>query len=321
MAMGNYKLELKQRGVGDTIMATKLVRGIKKSHPQINLNVVGTLADDVFLNNPYVSKDDDSYESVTIDVKGPLDDMWLTGRGCYQDALIVAWTRETGIPVRSDGGGVDLYLSDSEKKSWCNKPYWVVAAGSKSDMPVKQWPVEHFQHVINNTPEIRWVQVGAIGDGRPRHIQQQLSNVEYLVGKTTLRELFSVIYNAEGVLCHLSAPFWIADAFCKPRVAIGGGREPGWLYESNNHSMVRGVGVQDCVSVLTTVGLYDCCRVTGCGARGVVPVHNETPYPENYLCKLPVLTDTSAHAKCMVDTQPELVVRQVKRINGIITPR
>ena len=60
--------------------------------------------------------------------------------------------------------------------------------------------------------------------------------------KTNLRQLFRLIYHAEGVITCVSLPMHIAAAFAKPCVVIAGGREGArWeMYQNHRYLAING---------------------------------------------------------------------------------
>jgi len=114
--------------------------------------------------------------------------------------------------------------------------YWVINAGSKDDMSLKQYPF--YQEVVDMLADkITFVQIG-----QKAHNHRPLEGAIDLVGKTNVRELFRLIAKSAGVLSCVSFPMHIAAAFTKPCVVVAGAREgTRWeLYPNHQFIYVNG---------------------------------------------------------------------------------
>jgi len=106
----------------------------------------------------------------------------------------------------------EIYLTNAEieqynKKFNLPKIYSVVQSNSKTSYtPNKQWNIKNFQRVVNDRSDIYWIQIGSQGEFL-------LDNVDDYRGKTTLRELFYIVSNAqfvfsnEGLINHIASAF------------------------------------------------------------------------------------------------------------------
>jgi hypothetical protein len=148
--------------------------------------------------------------------------------------------------------------------------YWIIVAGWKNGMPIKAWPVSYCQEVVDSMRgRVAFVQAGVRSSWHP-----PLRGVTNVVGKTTLRQLISLIYHAEGILCPITSIMHLAAAIpaseksvfkIRPCVVVAGGREaPHYI----NYPMHR---------VLHLVGQMDCCARGGCGKSHFGP--GQCPYP------------------------------------------
>jgi hypothetical protein len=135
-------------------------------------------------------------------------------------------------------------------------PFWLVCAGGKHDITVKWWAAERYQEVVNHfRGRIQFLQVGHAGHHHPR-----LDGVMDLRGRTDLRQLIRLVYNAQGVLCGVTALMHLAAAVprpphrpgLRPCVVIAGGREPPPWEAYPGHQFLH------------TVGALPCCREDGC---------------------------------------------------------
>lgn len=172
------------------------------------------------------------------------------------------------------------------------EPYWLINAGSRGDQPLKQWPVERYQSVIDQTPEITWVQIGASDATHP-----ELRGVISMVGKTSHRDLIRLMYRASGVLCGVTYLQHLAAAVerppgvqgLRPAVVVSGGREPISWFGYPGHQ------------ILHTIGALDCCAEGGCWK--IQPKdcrHYDDDVP-----------------RCMRLIEPIDVIRAIRRFNGV----
>jgi len=144
-------------------------------------------------------------------------------------------------------------------------------------MSAKRWRARRFQELVECLPDITFVQVGL---ARDNHIRLSGDNVMDLIDRTKIRELFSLVYNADGCISLVSSLMHVAAAFDKPCVVIAGGREPFTFEKYANHRY------------FDVTGALPCCRLKACW-------HNALSACENH---------DGSYAACM-----DLIsVRQVK---------
>lgn len=181
-----------------------------------------------------------------------------------------------GIKIPQTELRPEIYLSQAEK-SWTNPlvlrkgseyldaRYWVINAGSKSDFSLKQYP--YYQEVVDilvsdiysTLPkDVKIVQIG-----QRTHKHEPLKGVVDMVGETNIRELFRLIYRAEGVITCVSLPMHVAAAFSKPCVVVAGGREgTRWeLYPNQQFLYVN--------------GCLPCAPYDGCWKSGIEDCQNK----------------------------------------------
>jgi len=160
------------------------------------------------------------------------------------------------------------------------KNYIVIAPGSK--WKTKRWTVEGFKDLIKYLQKRDNVVV-LLGGMEDREYADSIlnsldkkDNLLDLVGKTNLRESFSIIKNAEILISNDSAPVHMAVAFNTPVIDIYGPtvRDFGF-YPYRNGTVVELIGLE--------------CRP--CGLHG----HNECP---------------EGHFKCMRDLKADEVIKK-----------
>lgn len=207
----------------------------------------------------------------------------------------------------------EIFLSTTEKaagplsKYFINRPYWVVGAGGKYDYTTKWWPHQYFQEVVDSLPEILFVQVGT-----KDHFHPPLKNVINLVGKTSLRDVLSLVYHAQGVLCPHTFLMHVAVACntdsIKPCVVLAGGREASHWFSYNGHK------------VFHKVGSLSCCSNGGCW-KSRCTIINDGDKKNQHLCERPIefpspintkIFDSYMIPQCMTMIKPEHVVTAIK---------
>jgi heptosyltransferase-2 len=163
------------------------------------------------------------------------------------------------------------------KKFNLEKPYIVLAPGSI--WKTKMWLPEYFGEVSKFLEEngIKTVLVGSKQDEKVCNKVSQISiNCLNLCGKTTLREFFSIIKEAELLISNDSAPVHVASCFNTKTVAIFGPTVPRFgFYPYRNGVVVELENLP--------------CRP--CGIHG------------GKKCK-------KEHFKCMIDLKPEKVIEK-----------
>lgn len=104
--------------------------------------------------------------------------------------------------------------------------YAVIAPGAR--WTTKKWPAERFGAVASMLP-VNSVIAGAMSDREASQTIEALSGgkARSVAGKTTLKELVSLIKDAEVLISNDSGPMHIAAALRKPVVAVFGPTNPG----------------------------------------------------------------------------------------------
>jgi len=245
---------------GDILVMTNAIRDLHLAHPGKFITDVRTPASDIFVNNPYITKlqyDEGEYNKINtwfasnigktkmlgdinvIDMQYPL--IHQSGaRGAHFAEGHREFLEETlKIKISQTKIRPEIYLSEQEKNlpRLIKDKYWVINSGSKSDYTLKQYP--YYQEVVDLLKDkIQLVQIGV-----KSHLHQPLRGVIDMVGKTdNLRDLFRLIYHAEGVITCVSLPMHVAAAFKKPCVVVAGAREgTRWeLYPNHRFIYVNG---------------------------------------------------------------------------------
>lgn len=297
---------------GDILTLTAAVESLHSTYPGEFLTDVRTTCREIWNENPHLTQiaDDDS-EARRIECQYPAINHSNQRAVCFLSGYTSHLGEKLGRPLSLTTNRPHLYLSDDEK-NWVNQirehhthgrdvPFWVVNAGTKSDYPAKQWPVEFFQEVIDRTQgRIRWAQIGECSDS---HFHPDLRGVFDLRGQTDLRQLIRLVYHARGGLGGVTLLQHLCAAWQKPYVCLLGGREPvTWT-------------TYPLQTTLHTIGSYQlpCCRLGGCWKSRVVPLDDGDSKNES-LCDRPVVGLTRPVGECMTRITPQQVVDSIKRM-------
>ncbi len=300
---------------GDILVMTSAIRELQRNYPGKYEIDVRTPCNELFENNPYLTKHNISETDFNI-LNGkfasvPTSDMSIASHtGKLGDILVIdmhyplihrsgkngahfseghtEWLEEVlGIKIQQDSIRPEIYLSQAEKdwpspvvvKKGYTGRYWVINAGSKNDYTLKQYP--YYQEVVNLLRDkVRFVQIG-----QKSHNHKPLDGVIDMVGETSLRELARLVYHSEGVLTCVSLPMHLAAALGKPCVVVAGAREgTRWeLYPNHQFLYVN--------------GCLPCATYDGCWKSKNGDCHNKKD-------GVPV---------CMALIHPEDVVRSIER--------
>lgn len=287
---------------GDVMAMTAAVENLFRVYPGKFEVDVRTTAWEIWENNPHITPiASDDPDAQVIDCQYPLIHH-CNGQAVHMiDAFVQHLAEQIKHPMRCVVNRPFVYLSTDEQ-SWVDQvaqnfaygrkvPFWIVNAGAKNDFPAKQWPVEHFQAVIDQTRgRITWVQVGA-----SEHDHPDLAGVIDLRGKTDTRQLIRLVYHSRGGIGPLSFLMHLAAALEKPYIAIGGGREPvQWNAYPKQH-------------LLHSIGSLPCCERGACWRSKVIPQAGEST------CERPIYGLKKPVAECMARIRPSEVVSILER--------
>lgn len=281
--MARQRLVLRHKyALGDTICFTGLVRDVHLNYPGQYDVLVDSHFREVWQNNPHArvitAKDRKTGPRIqTVDISYK-QGILAAGRG--DKTHMLPWyhrdfTEKTGIalPCRLPKG--DYHLTDKEKEPIVEGRYWLMIAGYKTDMTNKAWWSHRYQEVVNALRKMGiWCVQAGVKHSNHRH--PTLNNCLSMIGKYEhSRQFANLIYNADGVICPITAGMHLSACFDKPTVVLAGGREdPSW----EAYSDVYGAFGPNCAPVKTehrflhTVGALHCCEKKGCWKKRVVPI-------------------------------------------------
>jgi hypothetical protein len=279
---------------GDAVAMTAAIYSLHKAHPGKYLTWVESPYPEVFQYNPDVVPMQCPADALPIHMHYPAIHK-CNERGIH---FMQGWCEFMGaalnihIPLLTNRPHLYFLVMNPPQDD-----YWVICSGGKNDFTAKQWP--YYQEVVDRLHNVvRFVQVGSAVDSH-----EPLLGAECMVGRTTLRQLFSLVRSARGVLCGVSLLMHVAAALQKPAVVIAGGREPvQWNAYPNQHYL-HTVGALPCVSVQGEVG-------AACWRTRTVPLGDNSVLDTN-TCQRPV----DGIPECMRLIGPDEVASVVLRYN------
>jgi len=276
----NELILIQKQSPGDIMMATVALRDLHTAYPGKYKTDMRTPCNEIFYNNPYVApiqpradeneiieklKADDNHPPLVIDgriycnLHYPMIHQSGQRGTHFADSMTDFLAKQLDIEIPRVGLRPEIYLDQNEQlwpspvmvKRGFDKPYWVLNAGIKSDFPLKQYPF-YSQVVDMLEDKVNFVQIGLKAHMHPLLAPGRTNVIDMIGGTENLRELFRLIFHAEGVITCVSVPMHIAAALKKPCVVVAGGREgTRWeLYPDHRF--------------LYTNGALDCCLYDGC---------------------------------------------------------
>lgn len=285
---------------GDVMCLTAAVESLHSLFPGRYLTDVRTTAWEIWQHNPRISQlcsDDPDVEVIRAEY--PAVHRSNSEPITMIEAMTEHLEKRLGIGLRCMTNRPVVYLSD-EEKGWVDQVteitgtktrFWLVNAGSKNDFPLKQWPVEYYQEVVNRTRGlITWVQIGSLEHNHP-----ELTSVIDLRGKTDTRQLIRLAWHAAGGLGPITFLMHLMAAHRKPYVCLAGGREPvQWIAYPTQ-------------TTLHTIGSLSCCATSACWKSKVLASQGENS------CDKPVFGLSRLVGKCMAQITPDEVVPILRR--------
>ena len=289
------KLILKQmQSPGDLLMLTVAIRDLHLNYPGWFETDVVSCYPEVFFNNEYINylPKQEGIEVIDLDYGPYLHKLRKRGLH-FSDCFIHILNEKLDLRIRKSTSKPHLNLTYNElskrlflEKFDIRKPYWIINAGIKNDIPLKQYPPYMYQKAIDLIKSHSNFHCDIVQTGNDHHIHPRLDGVINMVGKTNnLRDYFSLVYHSEGCIGPVSMQMHLAAAFDKPCIVLAGGREePSW--EKHNGHVY-----------LNSIGDLDCCQYEGCWKKNLadcVTINNDNRYP-----------------KCMMLISPESIVNEV----------
>lgn len=230
--------------LGDRLMFTPVVRDLKKAHPDWEIGVE-SIGPEMWENNPHIVRNMTKPDKIFHIGPGKVTRGSKTNGLHVTNAFRCSLEEHLGEPVQQGPFKPEIFLSETEKNSRIiDGRYWVINTDC-GPFSAKRWHNERFQQVVDELSDITFVQVGLKKDNQYR---LRGPNVIDLLDKTKIRELFSLVYNAEGCISLISSLMHVAAAFDKPCVVLAGAREPATFEHYANHRYIDMVGCLSCCS-------------------------------------------------------------------------
>jgi hypothetical protein len=302
--------------LGDIVLLTAALRDLHRSYPGQFVTDVRTAFDDVWLHNPWLRPVREE-EAEMVECEYAL--LNESNRAPYHavHGFIEHLNRQLGLRIRPTEFRGDIHLHPLERiwtpqvveRLGADLPYWIIAAGGKTDCTIKWWAPDRWQEVVDHfRGRILFVQVGAATDRHP-----PLRGVLDLRGQTDVRQLVRLVHHSVGVLCPVTSLMHLAAAV-PPRkgrlqnracVVVAGGREPANWAAYPHHQFLH------------TLGALSCCDQGGCWKARTVPLGDGDRARDRNLCVDPVRTGRAESApslpRCMAMITPADVIRAVER--------
>lgn len=222
--------------LGDVVILTNVIHNLKKSFPDINFCVdAKNNYLDVFENNPYISWFDKDVADFFVEcVYAPYSQKTANAGSCISAFNINAFEKMRRI-TSEDKFFIHILTPEFFIKIDDNKygDYCIINANCQTCSETKSYPF--YQDVINSRKDIKFIQIGG---NEERDITSNLDGVIDLRGKTSVKELISIVANAKCVISPPSAIVHIAAAFPNVKtIVLSGAREPYILtkYENTIH--------------------------------------------------------------------------------------
>ena len=246
-------------------MLTAAVRDLHRAYPGQFITDVRTPCPDLWLNNPHLTPLSETDRDIEIvDCHYPLIHESNQAPWHFLHGFTDYLNRRLSLAIRPTAFRGDIHLAEHEKTTDglpaevtdCGLPYWIVAAGGKTDFTIKWWATDRYQQVVDHfLGRVRFVQVGDAG-----HVHPGLENVIDRRGRTSLRQLIRLVGRSSGVLTPVSLLMHLAAAVdytetapgSRPCVVVAGGREPPHWEAYPAHQFLH------------TVGMLSCCATGGC---------------------------------------------------------
>ena len=296
---------------GDSLMFTCAVRDLHRQFPNEFTTQITTRCRDIWLNNPHAKSLDRNSKSLQYRIGYSSSINSSNQRNAhFASGFVQDLSEKMGTRIRLTDMRPDIHLTDAEELNRpVKEPYWVMIAGGKRDFTTKLWAPESYQGVVDRLAgQVKFVQVGAAGHNHPK-----LDNVDYKVGKTSLRQFIHLVRHSEGVVCPITCGMHLAAAFNKPAVVIAGGREPWWWEAYTRNTWAVNVPQVKCPddfvdhTYLHTMGDFNCCLQQACWRNGVGEHKNKAKN-----CKQVTRRASIPQAGCMASITPDIVTEAIK---------
>lgn len=236
--------------IGDILTFTSAIRDFHAAFPEVRLNVISTCMH-LWDHNPAIDKTLVATEENTVKIgPGTLTNASNRINRHMTESFRISMEEKLGITIPQGESRPDIWLTEEEYNSPrpFPMPYWIICTTGEKGWGCKMYPTKNWQKVVDQNPDITFVQIGTAEDNAPR---LQGKNVIDHIGKTQSREtgvrdLFKLFLHAEGSIGLVSFHMHLSGALYKPCVVVAGGREPVAFTRYAGHAYLSNDGMLPC---------------------------------------------------------------------------
>lgn len=285
--------------IGDILMFTCGVRDFKKAFPNVRVNVIST-AGHIWDHNPAIDRTLKPTDQNTIKI-GPGKGTNQSNRVDWHFANSYRMSIEDALKIHIPQGlsRPDVWFTEEEYNAprFFKAPYWLIVVSGEKGWNAKMYPFERWQEVVNQNPDLTFVQLGTKGDDPPR---LQGPNVIDHVGMTEdkntgVRDLFKLFLHAEGSIGLVSFHMHLSGALWKPCVVVAGAREPASFTKYEGHQYLETGGTLP-------------CAVQACWTCDLNP-----PAPQKSRCTNQVMINDVRVPRCVDMIEPSEITAAIQR--------
>lgn len=230
--------------LGDRLMFTPAVRDLKAAYPDWDIGVESN-GPEIWENNPHIVRNMINPDAVYQIGPGKVTTGSKTNGLHITTAFRCSLEEKLGKPIRQGPFKPEIFLTEAEKNlRIIDGQYWLINIDC-GPFSAKRWCENRWQQLIEALDDITFVQIGLAQDNQYR---LRGPNVIDLIDQTKIRELFSLVYNAQGCISLISSLMHVAAAFDKPCVVLAGAREPATFERYANHRYIDMVGCLPCAA-------------------------------------------------------------------------
>ncbi len=330
---------------GDVVVMTAAIRDLHKTYPNKFKTDVRSTAQEIWENNPYISKLKWKEEELNGQTKPNKNEVLFPKHNfkitklnkdleiinCDYDGdypasinhsnenayhFLHAYAQDLNkklrINIKTTKFKGDIYIND-EEKSWISqleemgitKKFWILIAGGKFDFTTKWWNPFRYQEIVDHFKG----KILFVQCGEKHHFHSPLKNTINLIGKTNIRQFIRLMYHAEGVICPVTFAMHLAAAIPAKNKVL------------NKPCIVIAGGREPTQweayphhQYISTSGTLECCIQGGCWkSRCQIVGDGEPADLKENLCSNPIqLTKSLSIPKCMNMISTQHVIERVK---------
>jgi ADP-heptose:LPS heptosyltransferase/glycosyltransferase involved in cell wall biosynthesis len=278
-----FTIELQRPGaLGDVLCTTAAVAELRKKYPNAHIRyVTHQSAFPILEGNPDINEvtDESKQADKIIQFNYPM-------REGYPDKpmrrhLGVYFAEDAEVSLSRGWKPVLHLLADSQVALEHKKPIITFAVRTGWSR-YKEWPLERWSELIKAFPDYQFLQLGAAGEPK-------IEEAQYMCGKLTLRESFSVLKQS-ALFVGLDSVFnHVAAALEVPAVILFGSTSP------------IGSGYPSALNVWGNLECSPCYR-----EDNAIAVHKKPPCPYEHECMASFMTVDRVIAAVKLRLQPQL---------------